>query len=520
MDNFVRKVKSYICRERLLDPGDKVLIGVSGGADSMALLLALHALEEELSISCGAMHVVHGIRGKEAREDAEFVEECCGKMQVPFYLRSFDVPAFAKENKMTEEEAGRVLRYKAFESCAREEGYTKTAVAHHQEDNTETMLFQLLRGSGPAGAGGIPPKRGSIIRPLLWATREEIESFLSENGVSWRTDSTNLQADYSRNRIRQQVLPLLESIQPGASAHLARSAGYFREADRYLARQAQKEEAGIFHKEGRSLLLDCQALDALPEVLRRYVLMDAMEKACGHRKDLTQRHISALDGLAGKPAGSRADLPYGMTAVKEYGSIRLFQGSLQDLREAALRKEILEKAACFNGKEKFSAAEGVGMPPDAEGPGQDLLPESEGREMLAEMAGQGQKLAYIYTESMLPFRLHASLLPREQLTDSAINKEEMYTKYLDYDKITGSLSLRTRREGDYFILDAQGHRKKLKRWFSDSRIPAWKRDEVPIVADERHVVWIVGGRIGFDCRVTERTSRVLKLEVLEEEQKK
>ena len=203
---MLERVRAYAEKYQMIRPGDRIVAGISGGADSVCLLFLLRELCREKGAGLFAVHVNHGLRGAEAGEDEAYVRKLCGELKVPLRVFSFDVRGRAREEHLTLEEAGRLCRYEAFEEEAERIGGTRIAVAHHAGDQAETVLFQLFRGSGLKGLAGIRPVRDNVIRPLLCTGREEIEAWLTERGIEWRTDSTNLTTDYTRNRIRGEIL--------------------------------------------------------------------------------------------------------------------------------------------------------------------------------------------------------------------------------------------------------------------------------------------------------------------------
>lgn len=235
-----KKVFSYMERHRMIVPGDKIIAGVSGGADSVCLLFLLLEYCRRVPVSLCAVHVNHCIRA-DSGQDAQFVESLCRELGVPFYLAREDVRGLAAREKLSEEDAGRIARYRAFRRAAEEMGGTKIAVAHNMGDNAETMLFHLFRGSGLKGLCGIAPVRGNVIHPLLCLERREVEAYLAERGISWRTDSTNGEDHYRRNRIRHHILPYAESeIAQGAAVRMCRTAELLSETEDYLERQTRE----------------------------------------------------------------------------------------------------------------------------------------------------------------------------------------------------------------------------------------------------------------------------------------
>lgn len=267
-----RKVENFIIKEQMIEKEDRILLGVSGGADSVCLLCLLQELSKRMGFSLGVLHIEHGIRGEESLRDADFVRRLCREKGLPFEQRSYDVPKLAKEEGLSEEEAGRKVRYAAFSEKMEKEGYQKTAVAHNLNDNAETMLFHLARGSALAGLSGIPAVRGRIIRPLLCLERREIEAYLAAIGQDYCQDRTNQELIYSRNRIRHQILPELEEINPKAVEHMGKTAAFIGEADLYLTREAKKLEEACLKKKKGEVRIAIRELKEADPLLRRYLL--------------------------------------------------------------------------------------------------------------------------------------------------------------------------------------------------------------------------------------------------------
>nr|MCR4674364.1 tRNA lysidine(34) synthetase TilS [Lachnospiraceae bacterium] len=236
-------ITEFINEKNLLEDGDGVLLGVSGGADSVCLLFQFMKVMESIDIHLHVLYVEHGIRGEESKEDGRFVKALCDKLYMPYTLISVDAPAYARQRGLSMEEAARELRYEAFSTEASRMGLNKIATAHNANDNAETILFQMIRGTGVKGLAGIEPltvrKNYTLIRPLLNTSRGEIEGYLEEIGQSYRTDSTNLKDDYARNKIRHQIIPLMEEINAKAINHI-------NQAGRAVGKMFQGVEADAF----------------------------------------------------------------------------------------------------------------------------------------------------------------------------------------------------------------------------------------------------------------------------------
>lgn len=449
-----RKVENFIIKEQMIEKGDRILLGVSGGADSVCLLCLLQDLSDKMGFSLGVLHIEHGIRGEESLRDAEFVRQLCREKELPFEQHSYDVPKLAKEEGLSEEEAGRKVRYAAFTEKMEKEGYRKTAVAHNLNDNAETMLFHLARGSALAGLSGIPAVRGKIIRPLLCLERREIEAYLAAIGQDYCQDRTNQELIYSRNRIRHQILPELEEINPKAVEHMGKTAAFIGEADLYLTREAMKLEEACLKKDKGEVRIAIGRLKEADPLLRRYLFMDALEAVSGKRMDLGERHLQDLEELLSRQSGKRIDLPYGMQALRSYEEV------------------ILKK------KEKKEEAEGI---------------------------------------SHEEWEISFTRLEAENVDFMTMIEEKPYTKYIDYDKMNSKPVLRTRQPEDYLILDRSGRKKSLRRYFIDRKIPAEERDKRLLLADGSHIVWILGERLSYAYYLTEQTKHILKIEAKKKE---
>lgn len=405
MDALMLEIKRYIEKNQLIRPGDGVVVGLSGGPDSVFLLYALHTLQARMGFVLRAVHVHHGIRGAEADRDEAFSAELCAKLAVPFQAVHVAAPAYAAQQGLGLEEAARILRYEALETARQQlaealaaarssdspatiadspshlpdapsmKGLTATfaptawiAVAHHLDDQAETVLHNLVRGAGLHGLAGMENRRNHVIRPLLSIKREDILKWLEQNNILYVTDSTNADPHYTRNRIRSTVLPELREINPEASAHIAHSAALLREADAYfhalalqyvdahatltvppvplpeadtpgegtIPRPSALAETGA---EGatevpaeatilRSIALPVTELKAYPELVRQYVYSELLRRIGTPLKDWSAVHYRDIDRLIFGPGGAHLDLPYRMSA--EYRKKTLI---LQENRE-------------------------------------------------------------------------------------------------------------------------------------------------------------------------------------------
>ena len=314
------------CREEgLFSAGDRVVCALSGGADSMAMLWCLHSLQAELGITVSAAHFNHRLRGAEADRDEAFVRAFCAGHGIALTVGSADVAKYAAAHGKSVEEAARECRYAFLLSLPCD----KLATAHTADDNAETVLLHLLRGSGLRGLCGIPPRRGSIVRPLLSVTREQVAAFLRAENIAWVEDSTNAEEFCARNRLRRRVLPELRALSPQLSGHLSTQSRLLREEDAYLDELAAallREEDGVFA---------CAPLREAPPVLQRRALRLMTRRVLP--QDVTFAHIAALQALLVSPDPSaQCDLPGSVIARRRYDGLELTRPSPETFPETPL----------------------------------------------------------------------------------------------------------------------------------------------------------------------------------------
>ena len=486
----LRRVREQIAKEKLLAQGSKAVVGLSGGSDSLCLLLLLRELSKELSLSLCAVHVNHGIRGEAADRDEAFCAALCRRLAVDFRSVKVNVPALAAERGTGLEETGRTERYRIFAEIATEIGADCVAVAHHADDNAETILLHLVRGSGLRGLTGIPAesmpfpgKSIRLIRPLLSVTKQDILDELALRGEPWCEDATNYENDSDRNLLRNRVMPLLRELNPRAGEHIASAGEHLTAAWRLLDEQAAAAYSalcggakaslasgrpgdGSVSRGSRGLALDADGLLALPEALRGEVAMRYLATVCGRRKDLTDEHAAMVLRLCAGAVSAEASFPYGVTLVRGYHCI-------------------YEKPA----KEEFAGRHEIAR-----------------REL-----ERGVKLTF-YGER--PRVLSFAVQNREQSKDFPENE---YTKRFDYDTIGKACVVRTRRPGDRIAVTADGHTKTVQDVFVNRKFPRGERDALPLVltADESAVIWIPGVRGNEVFRETAETKRVLVITMTE-----
>ena len=313
------KILETIRKYDMIRPGEKVLVGFSGGADSVCLLDSLKALSGALSCSIYALHVHHMLRGENADRDAAFAENFCRERGIPFSCVRADVRKRAGLSGESLEEAARAVRYEALRENAKALGCGKIALAHHRNDQAETVLFHMIRGSGIRGLSGIRPVRDEIIRPLYGLTRPEILQDLRKNHLSWCEDETNDSDEASRNVIRHYVLPALSSVRRDAVSKIAGTGEYLAEVEAYLVNEAREKLQSVPSRDG--IGIDAKLLQDSPEILREYLVGTALRDQGFSMKDVTREHLKAAAGLASMQVGKKAELPGGIRAVRTYESV-------------------------------------------------------------------------------------------------------------------------------------------------------------------------------------------------------
>lgn len=336
---------AYIEKYRMIEAGSQAVAGVSGGADSVCLLFLLMEYQKRVPFSLRAVHVNHHVRGEEAVRDQEFTRRLCESLGVPLDLYDYDVPRMAETEHLSCEEAGREARRRAFyrTACRWERpDQVRIALAHHENDQAETVLHNLVRGAGLAGLAGIRPVHrtgsGMYIRPLLCISREETENYLIQRGIPWVTDSTNEEEVYTRNKIRREILPALMQINSGAVKNIAAAAGRVLEAEDYLSELTQKAVEKYTAKEGSVWILSRDLFEE-PMLLQKRVVKNVLEAAAGKKKDLSSAHMEAVLELAKGRTGASASLIYGLRAQQVYGDIHITRGEQEkkDLLELEFR---------------------------------------------------------------------------------------------------------------------------------------------------------------------------------------
>ena len=463
-----KKVINYISDQKLIVAGDHVLIGVSGGADSLALLYFLDKYKEAFGIHIGVAHLHHGLRGDAADADENFVKLFCQLNEIPFFSRRRDIKRISAQEKISIEEAGRNERYDFFREVARAKKYNRIAMGHHINDQAETLLMRLIRGTGIKGVSGIKSSRdGLYIRPFLCLEKKEIVSYCNENSLAYRTDATNFQRDYTRNKIRLDIMPMILDINPRAEVHFNEFTAIALEYEAFFENYVDSIEERILSMENTTVLLNREQWLCEKPVVQKEILRRAILKFKGSLMEIEYNHITAFFSLL-KSDKTTWDfhLPHDIRLCRRYDKIMVTE------KEKMVTKPLVPTQILINKTWIFS----------------------------------GQRLI-----------LETKLINQEQFKEfSCFFSKEIENhseKYFDYDKIGWVLYLRSRMPGDFFHPVGVSGRKMIKKYFIDKKIDRNTRDEIPLLAMGSEILWIIGYGINERLLADSNTKNILKVSV-------
>lgn len=477
---LLQKVTEYNKKYSMLQEGDKVLVGLSGGADSVCLLYVLKELAEKVHFSVYALHVNHGIRGKDADADEQFATKLCAELGVKFVSIKEDIPDYSEKNRVSLEEGGRIVRYAAFERMKQEWGCTKIALAHHANDSAETMLFHLFRGGKLAGLAGIPPVRGDIIRPLLCCSRKEIEAWLKERNISYCTDASNFSEDYTRNKIRHRMIAYAEEeINPKTVLHMQQTAEYMRQVKDFVEEETKRLLEKAVQKKKDVYYIAVSALAEAPLFLQQQLIYQLLGEL-GGLKDVAELHVTQVLSLMEKQSGRCVDLAGGILAERSYDTLLLRK-----------KQEVEAEPECLV---EIPGQYAITLPVEfAFRMSYDTASSLGDRRMFADGSD------FFLTFSVFPY-VNTMKIPKNR-----------YTKWMDYDKIKDAIILRKRQPGD--VLSLKNGTKTLKAFFIDEKIPKEERTQITLVACGKEILWIPGIRGSEAYLVEEQTKNVLQIEL-------
>ena len=452
---FLDTINEY----KMLQPKDRVLVAVSGGADSTALLNLLYAHRDELKITLHVAHLNHLIRKSDAELDVRYVQQLAQKLDIPVAVESFDVQAYAKEGRLGLEVAARQIRYAFFDKVAKQIGANRIAIAHSADDNVETFLMRLLRGAGLDGLCGIPPRRGIIIRPLIKIWRRQIEDYMATLKLVSRRDYTNFESRYQRNQVRLKLIPQLKLYNLNIKEIILQTILLLTEDRGYLETKAEEalfETIKSFSDD--EIVLRVDKLQSWEYPIQGHLLRKAIEKVKGNLSELTFKHVrSILDNLE-KDERWEMHLPGEIYVVARQKELLISREKPTPLKRIAYRYTL--------------AVPGV-----------------------VEIREIGK-------------RIRTDILDSVQISDSP------NVACIDFNVLGKNVVARSRQDGDKFSPLGMRGSKKLQDFFVDEKIPVQFRDSMPVIESDGVIVWVGGLRIDERARVTKRTKKIVRLELL------
>lgn len=456
MEDIINRVAETIRKYDLIEKGDKILIGFSGGPDSVALMYILHSLQKRLKISLSAVYINHHLRPRAANREARFSENICTKYGVPFACEDVNTPELSRKNKTGVEETARIYRYRTLEKLAAQQACSKIAIGHHRDDRAETVIFNLLRGSGRMGAAGIPARRGQIIRPLYDISRQEIADFLEENGLRYMTDRSNYSRKYTRNRIRRKIIPVMQrEVSEAAVDNILRFSEIMAEEERFLGNMT-------------SLLYD-KLVSKTPGGKIRLDLNDKLEYDVWLKRRLVFKILAAA----------------GFEDI-EFAEVERLVGLIDQGRQTrlAIRNDWIAEVA---GKSLYV-----------------YRPGNRISEYLVDVPGR--------------YHLEYPLVWIDFEYADRSNVKEIQTParniaYIDAGKIQGRLHLSGLKRGSRFRPFGRPGSKKAGDFLTDRKYPRPLRDELPVVYDEKGIVWMAGLEIDHRVRIDKTTGKIIRIEI-------
>lgn len=449
-DRILKSIENY----KLIENGDTIIVGASGGPDSQFMIYMLNSLKSQIDFEIILAHLNH-LHRKEAKNDEDLVRKTAEELNLKFFTRARSMDDYAKKLKLSSEDAGRRLRYEFFNDLAKEYKNPKIAVAHNKDDQAETVLMRIIRGTGLDGLKAMDYKSGNIIRPILDIKKSEIIAYIDFKKIPYAIDHTNFENDYTRNKIRLDIIPKLEEINPRVVDQIYSLSELAKDDLEVLDGVIGDKFAELSDIKKDKIIFDKAKFDRTDPAILRRIIRKAIETLNGEIKDISRENIDEFLTIR--------DLGTGKKIIKDRLRLRKSYDSY-----------ILETKKT---KDKF------------------------------------EEEIYLEDVDLINFD---GLYIKTSIINSKKYEKSKNIGYFDYDKLTFPLKVRTRKNGDRFT--PLGHRseKKLKDFFMDQKVDREKRDEIPLIISNDKIIWLTGLRISNDFKVTESTKRILKIEVCDE----
>ena len=465
---FLDRVMDCIYKYKMIAECDAVLIGISGGIDSITLLYSLYFLSDKLKCSLIVAHANHGLRGEQSDREAEFVRKIADELKLPFVIEKIDVLGYMGEKGLSKQAAARELRYDFFERAAKNTSANKIALGHNADDQAETVLMRLLRGSGASGIAGMRAVRDKIIRPLIEIKRDEITEFVKEKRLRYVEDPSNLEPYYLRNKIRLNLIPLLkEEYNPNIVDTLRETAEIIRDEDEFLESYCSTILSDIIQSKGNEAIeIDVLKLKNFHIAIKRRIIRIVLKMLKGDLLKISVVHVKEILNSINKGfSGKSLNLPDGICVLYEYDKLKLFREAEVE-EEAEVRFDIPLKI-----------------------PGETILSAPE-------------------------YKFIAEIISPVDFAAAGFSLRNKFTAFFDMDKLKGALRFSNRVNDDIFHPFGMKGSKKLKEFFIDEKIPRRERDSIPLIVSGDIILWIVGERTADYGKVDKDTKRILKIEAI------
>lgn len=457
------RVIKNVYKHKLIKENDNIILGLSGGPDSMVLLHILLYVRERISFNLVVAHINHGVRGEEALKDEKFTEKVAKELGLDFFSTKADMVGLAKEKNISEEEAGREIRYGFFRELIKELGHGKIAVAHNRNDQAETLLMRIMRGTGIDGLAGMSFKSDDIIRPILDINRWEIEKYVEDNSIETVVDKTNLETIYSRNKVRLELIPYIkENFNPNIIDTLFRLSENAKLDSSFLEECSGKVYKSISKEKSASVVMKSDLFMEEDKAVKNRIIRKAIYNLIHTLQGIEEVHISSVVDLFNKgETGKRIDLPNNLLAKVSYNNLIIEKNINEDMAEV-----------CENKEETILQI------------GQNYLEEYK-------------------------LEINLKIIDRKYINFKNVSSN---VKFFDYDIMNEEIWIRTRNPGDRFAPIGMKGRKKIKDYFIDEKIPRDLRDEIPLLMCGENIIWVIGYRMSEDYKVKKETRNVLRVE--------
>ena len=497
--------------------GDKVIVAVSGGPDSISLLHLLHSLKEKLHISLAVAHVNHSLRGDESDKDEAYVKEFCARFSIDYFVRKADIHKIEEEKGISCETAGREVRYEFFSELLKEIKADKIALAHNANDQAETVLMRIMRGTGMEGLIGIKPVRDKIfVRPLINVKREEIEKYCLENNLEPRIDKSNMEKIYNRNKIRLELIPYIKvNFNEDIISTINRLSSTINKDNQYLEEIANKKFEKFCKKDHDKVIIYEKAFKE-PEAIITRIIRIALRKVVGNLYNFEKSHIYDVISIQANSTSKMVTLPNHVVAINDYKDVQLF--IKENYKNIVAKSEYVLKTNNIIKNGDCTSNENCILNDDCTS-NDDCTLNYEEKTINIRNEGYNSNIQEKFINIEIKdynLKIEGKLING---LENVVFKNKKLTECFDYDKICGDITIRRRREGDRFTPLGMSGSKKLKDFFIDLKISKDKRDNIPLICFGDDIAWVVGWRINEKYKINQQSKNILEIRVESEELK-